>query len=840
MAKKETARIRSAEEVSLDFQSLFEAVPGLFLVLRPDTAFTIIAVSDAYLQATKTTREAIVGKGLFQVFPDNPDDSSATGTSNLRASLERAVRTKKPDTMAVQKYDIPLPSGKGFEERYWSPLNTPVVDKSGAVKYLIHKVEDVTDFVKLEQRGKRQTKLTKDLRTKSGKMEVEIYKRAQEIQTINKELQAANDKLSKLDELKTQFFTNISHEFRTPLTLMLGPLESVLHDTTHRVHTLHRKNIELAYQNALRLERLVNSLLDFSRLEAGRTTAVYRPINLAQYTFELSSNFESAIKAAGLGYDVDCEALGEPVYVDATFWEKIVLNLLSNALKHTFEGAITVTLRRSGSMAELIVKDTGTGIPAAELEHLFERFYRVKGTKSRTHEGSGIGLALVQDLVTLQGGTITVESQEGQGTKFIVRIPFGKDHLPKQQVSDSTVSSAESNHLQLAFANEAAQWVVDTYDTSPDEQPSAATVLVVDDNSDMRYYIKSVLARNPDWRILLAPDGPTALALVERHQPDIILTDIMMPQMDGHELVAHLRERPDTKNTPIIFLSARAGEEAKMHGLASGVDDYLVKPFTANELISRVKAHLALAVERRKTHADELQQLWDLNKAKDDFISLASHQLRTPTTAVKQYIGMMLEGFRGDLTPEQLDALQRAYQANERGLRIIDDLLRVAKVDAGKVTINRMPTDLVKLLREVIDEQSAKIRLRNQTISFKPPARTKHALVDAALLRMVVENLLDNASKYSAEGKHITLGLVCRDDKIKITVRDQGVGIAKTDMPRLFQKFSRVSNPLSVQVGGTGIGLYWVKKVLEVHGGDIAVTSRVGNGSAFTITLPQT
>lgn len=837
MARGAGSRAGASKEI--DFQSLFEAAPGSFLVLEPVSPdFTIVAVSEAYLRATLTRKDDIIGKKLFDTFPDNPEDTEATGMSNLRASLEHVIESLKPNAMAVQKYDIPKPGG-GFEERYWSPLNTPVLGKDGKIAYIIHRVEDVTDFVRLKKHGARQNKLAAELRDQADKMEAEIYRRAQEIQVINKELLAANEKLSRLDSLKTQFFTNVSHEFRTPLTLMLGLLESSLDDTKRALPESHQKNIELAYQNALRLERLVNSLLDFSRLEAGKNVAAYRPTALSQLTLELSSIFESAAKKAGLAYEVDCQPLGAPVYVDVEFWEKIVLNLLSNAFKHTFEGRIVVRLRRVGDNAVLEVEDTGTGIPKKELPHLFERFYQVKGAESRSHEGSGIGLALVHDLVGLHGGTISVKSVQGKGSIFTVRIPFGKDHLPKKQIARNVDLDQFTGDMRRSFAREVAQWVLEEYEEEEVRPKSTATILVVDDNSDMRYYIKSVLSKNRAWQVQLAGDGVAALRRAQETRPDIILSDIMMPRMDGRRLVSKLRANPATKNIPIIFLSARAGEEAKIEGLARGVDDYLVKPFTAKELVARVDAHLKLAIKRKKAHAEELEQLWELNKAKDDFISLASHQLRTPVTGVKQYVGMLLEGYAGKLTHHQLDMLRRAYEANERGLGIIEDLLKVAKVDAGKLTVHRKPTDLAKLIREVVAEQSEKIKQRSQTISFTPPAASPPALVDATLIRMVVENLVDNASKYSGDGEDISLGLDYDKTEVKISVQDHGIGIDKDELPKLFQKFSRLSNSRSIKTTGTGIGLYWAKKVLDVHGGDISVTSKIGSGSSFVVTLPQ-
>jgi signal transduction histidine kinase len=367
----------------LDFRLLFEESPEVLLVLLPDAPrFTMVAATQARWRATHTT-PATLGRGLFEVFPDNPDDPGASGTSNLRASLERVLRTRQPDTMPVQKYDIRGPDGN-FEEKYWSPKNLPVLSATGEVRYILHRVEDVTDLV-------RASKLGDELRGRTRDMEREVLKRSHELETALRELRQANEKLAELDVAKTAFFSNISHEFRTPLTLMLGPLEDELAEMAHSESTTRRVRLETAHRNCLRLLKLVNSLLDFSRIEAGRVQAVYEPTDLAALTAELASNFCSAADRAGLTLTVDCPPLREAIYVDREMWEKVVLNLLSNAFKHTFDGGVVVRLRWLDDSAQLTVEDSGVGIAAAELPRLFDRFHRVKGAASRTGARAGVG-----------------------------------------------------------------------------------------------------------------------------------------------------------------------------------------------------------------------------------------------------------------------------------------------------------------------------------------------------------------------------------------------------------------------------------------------------------------
>jgi signal transduction histidine kinase len=422
--------------------------------------------------------------------------------------------------------------------------------------------------------------------------------------------------LAELDKAKTIFFSNISHEFRTPLTLMLGPIESAL----ARPDTFpgDRVDVELLHRNAIRLLKLVNALLDFSRLEAGRIEAHYEPVDLSVLTSDLASVFRSAAEKAGLRLRLQCEPLSQAIYVDREMWEKIVLNLLSNALKSTFDGEIAVTLRESEGAAEVTVRDTGTGIPTEEIPHLFERFRRIEGARRRTNEGSGIGLALVHELVTMHAGTITVESALGVGTTFRIRLPFGTAHLPAERVADIRLDRVPSS--AAAYVQEALSWLpgsqVDpdsalqvtaettAFPASPGSS-AAGTVLLVDDNRDMREYVRRLLSQR--FIVRTAENGKIALEMACANPPDLVLTDVMMPEMDGFQLLSALRTNAATSGVPVIMLSARAGEEARVEGLESGADDYLVKPFTAQELIARVDSHIRMAQFRRQAWERELE-----------------------------------------------------------------------------------------------------------------------------------------------------------------------------------------------------------------------------------------
>ena len=627
-------------EDDLDFRLLFESSPDLYLVLNAN--LEIVAVSNAYLCATLTRREDILGKTMFQIFPDNPDDPTAEGQRNLRASLQRVLQSGKPDTMPVQKYDIPRPDGVGFEERYWSPMNIPILGKDGSVAYVLHRAEDLTDFIRIKQQGVEQSQLNETLRAQAVKMEVELFARSKEVASASAELKAANEELSRLyaktlelDELKTQFFANVSHEFRTPLTLMLGPLEELLSRFSPKgvsPAAAEYKQLGLVHRNSLRLLKLVNALLDFSRIEAGRMDAAYEPTDLAEFTAELASLFRSATDQAGLQLIVSCPALPEPVYVDRQMWEKIVINLLSNAFKHTFAGEIEVALRWCGNRVELTVRDTGVGIAEDQLEQVFDRFHRIQNVRSRTHEGTGIGLALVQELARLHGGNISVTSKPGIGSTFVVTILTGTAHLqpehihPGQALDSSKIGADffvdEVFQSELGVENENYTGKqTGTYKIPALTSNGGSHILLAEDNADMRSYITRLL-QEQGYEVTAVCDGEAALAAVRKHRPNLVLTDIMMQRLDGIGLLCALREDQETSPIPIILLSARAGEEARLEGLKHGADDYLTKPFSARELLARVGA--CIEISRLRNEAETQLRLQENEREFRAFFDLAA------------------------------------------------------------------------------------------------------------------------------------------------------------------------------------------------------------------------
>jgi signal transduction histidine kinase len=700
--------------------------------------------------------------------------------------------------------------------------------------------------------------------------------------------------LAEIDAAKTAFFSNVSHEFRTPLTLMLGPLEEEIaarpaNETADRLGMVHR--------NGLRLLRLVNTLLDFSRIEAGRVQARYQPLELDRYTAELASNFRSACDRAGLRLETRCLPLPQPVYADPEMWERIVLNLVSNAFKYTLCGEICVGLTAAAGDTEavLTVRDTGIGIPQAELPHIFDRFHRIEGQNGRTLEGTGIGLALVNELVRLHGGTISVDSQIGSGTTFSVSIPFGHAHLPPDRVSETSTGTAPESVSAAAFVEEALRWLpeggqpeggqaeprhADLLETTsvlfgagafgPAPEQPRPRILLADDNADMRDYVTRLL--RPAYDIQSVRDGQEALHAARATRPELILSDVMMPRLDGFGLLAAIRSDADLRDLPVILLSARAGEEARLEGLDAGADDYLVKPFSARELLARVRSNLDLARLRRAArdalrHANELLEqrvAEEMSKRAQAEDSLRQSQ---KMEAIGHLTGGVAHDFNNLLTvigggvetlqrllaasPPPGDdtkirrALSMIAQGAERAATLTHRLLAFARrqtLDPKPVDANKLVAGMSELLRRTLGESVAletvlagglwrtvadANQLENVLLNLAVNARD--AMPDGGRLTIETANTwLDEA--YAAEHEDVSAG-----QYVMIAVSDTGIGMDRDTLSRVFEPFFTTKD-----VGqGTGLGLSQVYGFIKQSNGHVNLYSEPGQGTAVKLYLPR-
>ena len=764
------------------------------------------------------------------------------------------------------------------------------------------------------------------------------------------------DMLAELDRAKTTFFSNVSHEFRTPLTLMLGPIEDSLADADAPLPAAQRDRLQLVRRNALRLERLVNTLLDFSRVQAGRMQANFTLADLPALTADLASGFRSVIESAGLAFDVRCAPLPRPVRLDVGMWEKIVLNLLSNAFKFTFDGAISVTVDAVDGAARVTVRDTGIGIAPEHLGTVFDRFQRVEGVRSRSNEGSGIGLALVRDLVELQGGAIAVDSTPGRGSAFVVTLPFAP-----AGAAAIDAPSVPTGRVLAAFAEEAGRWLPTPPPAVPAARPaeepvvlSMARVLVADDNADMRDYLARLLGQH--WEVSVAADGVEALAMVRRERPDVVVADVMMPRLDGFGLIARLRADRELADTPVVLVSARAGEEARVEGLEKGANDYLVKPFGARELLTRVesqvmqarmraleRAHAArlasifrqvpagIAIMRGPHHVFELvndhyqalvgprpvvgqpllaalpelegqgirelldgvrasgrpyvgrsqrfmlgrgaapeERFFDFvyqpivdgrgsvegiavvafevtelararrdaevaNNAKDDFLAMLGHELRNPLAPIL----IALELIRARRMPGHERELAIIERQARHLVRLVDDLLDVARIARGKIELRPEHVELGRLVALAVESSAPLVAERGHHLVTDVAPGGLLLRGDPIRLTQVLSNLLTNAAKYTNPGGRIHVRAWAEEGHAVVQVEDNGIGISPTMLPRLFDKFVQERQALDRSRGGLGLGLAIVKEIVALHGGTVQARSRgLGHGSVFELRLP--
>jgi signal transduction histidine kinase len=654
--------------------------------------------------------------------------------------------------------------------------------------------------------------------------------------------------MAELDKAKTLFFSNISHEFRTPITLMLGPLEELLNSPAVEWNAA-RGSVETAYRNALRLLKLVNTLLEFSRLESGRSEASYTATDIAAYTRNLAGNFRSAIEKAGLRFDVETDSEIGPVYLDVSMWEKIVFNLLSNAFKYTLDGGITVRVAATGDDAVLTVADTGVGIPAEELPQIFDRFHRVQNTGGRNFEGTGIGLSLIRELVQLHGGTITVDSAKDKGSTFTVRIPFGKAHLPAARVG---AGEGDPDRLTLREYIEEAESLVPAADSirSKDgvEIEYDKTILIVDDNADMRQHIQSVIGNR--YATITAANGREALDLINssgRIQPSLVLSDLMMPVMDGGQLLRELKRNPDTEQIPVILITARAGEESLIEGFETGADDYLIKPFAGRELLSRIKAQLRIS-QLRNQAAEQLEKevaartldLVKVNKELESFSYVTSHDLQEPLRKIQMFIDRILN----EKEPAE-KLLPKISESAARMRQLIQSMLTYSRLsqtepDLTDVDLGAVMTDVSRDFELVIEEKRAVIR-----IGKLPTVRASQFQMN-----QVFSNLLSNSLKFSGDSLviSVTADVVSRDQIPaagrsragrtfhQICFADSGIGFEPEYSKKIFELFQRLHS--KHRYSGTGIGLSIVKKIIEQHNGYIMAEPREQGGAVFHIWLP--
>ncbi len=658
------------------------------------------------------------------------------------------------------------------------------------------------------------------------------------------ELEKVNEDLKQLDEAKMRFFANVSHELRTPLTLLFGPLETL---ESEEVGPHRARLLESMKTNARRLLRQVNALLDVAKLEAGRLAFEPTMGDLSELLNELVA--ASAPHAARKGVLLEVKGLEDLDEFDFDYdkVEMIAANLISNAVKFTPKGGrITI---RAGSVDDKVafeVQDTGPGIPEDQLEQIFERFHQVDSSLSREHEGTGLGLSLARELARLSEGDITVRSQVGRGTVFHVELPLEPtpDRRERRRRARRREDQLSQARTEVLAAREYAarsrretlladvdlprisEMTEELYEAAAD----APRVLLVDDNVDLRTFLANRLSRL--YRIETAEDGIAGLDAARRARPDLIVSDIMMPRMDGHEFCRRLRDDPAFANTPIILVTAKTGEEAVVEGLELGADDYVTKPFAMRELEARIAAQLRAKQTERQLHERESRLA-----AIGQMTSSVVHDLRNPLTLVKGYADLAHAlALRGGDSHAIAKEMGKLKEAADRLRRMIEEILDFARSGTSEIQLSSV--SVVKFLDHTI--RSFVADLADQGIVTKIDLKLdkgQEVSLDQDRIKRVLENLLANAREAVMNTKgprRIFVSGEARDEHLLFRVADSGLGVPEDQVDQLFEPFSTAGKKR-----GTGLGLATVRNLVRAHGGKITVESKAPEGgAAFTVWLP--
>lgn len=624
-------------------------------------------------------------------------------------------------------------------------------------------------------------------------------------------LRSTNQRLIEAEREKSNLLANVTHELRTPLTLILSPIETMLEGDRGSLAEADLAKLRIVHNNAVRLLRLVTGVLDLSKLDAGKIEVDREPVELVGLTRSIAGDFQPAMEGRGLMIQTTIELETAWVMLDRYLYEQIVFNLLSNAVKFTPSGgSIGVGLSLAGDRVRLTVADTGIGVAPSDLPSLFQRYHQVDGASTRRFEGTGLGLALVKEFAELLGGTVAVESEQGQGSVFTVEFP-----APRREVESEV--AANGRPPMRAWRFEPFSQV----STIPEgERPR---ILVAEDNHELAGHIASLLGE--DYTVAVARDGEQALELARDWAPRLILSDVMMPLRDGFELCRALKSDPATSRIPVVLLTALIDREALLKGWEAGADEYLFKPFHPRELLTRVRTLLA-AFELRLA-----------DRHKDEFVATLAHELRNPLAAIRNCV-LVIKSAKSELALVD-EFLEIASRQTEHMTRLLDDLMDVSRIRQGKIMLKRQDVDLALLVERAIAARQPALDARQFNVVITLPIPSIRVFADPSRIEQIVGNLIDNAAKYSEDGRRIEVDLRPSGQSAVLSVRDQGMGIPPEMLEQVFDPFVQEGRAPDRASQGVGIGLTLVRKLVELHGGTVeALSEGRGRGSQFVVRLP--
>ncbi len=704
----------------------------------------------------------------------------------------------------------------------------------------------------------------------------DLRKEKERTEESKRVIEAQAEKLKELDRFKTRFFANISHEFRTPLTMIIGPLENALTGTYGKLEQNMRRQVSIMLRNAQRLLRLINQLLDLSKLEAGKMELRAQKRNIVQFleSVVLSCTPLADKKQITLNFAHEADDIG--LFYEPDKLEKVFFNLLSNALKFTPEqGQISIDVKQvdpsdqfSEGAVAIRVTDTGRGIPEKNLAHIFDRFHQVDGSNTREYEGTGIGLALVHELVMLHKGTIEVASTLGEGTTFTIHFPMGSKHLEREQMVAAVLGDSIMPTDTLQAVTELANESI----SLPHEEESTPTsvrerdkllgdkvVLVVDDNDDVREYVSGIL--DAHYTVHTAIDGVDGLEKVSEINPDLVISDVMMPRMDGNELCRQIKQNLDYDHIPVILMTAKATNDLKLEGLEMGADDYIAKPFNARELLVRARNLMIMRLQAKELKglnenleqkvADQLAQmlkerlayeeelLIEKEKAetssrlKSNILDNVNHEFRTPIAGIMGS-AEILEMDGDDSMQEFVGFIkQSAYRLQST----LDAVVELSNLEHDAVMLDIETLNFIDIVKDTVDRY--KPLIISKGLLFYPFLGDAPALIDADehAVKRILDHLIDNAIKFTHDGQ-ISMDIEVNDEHVSLTIQDTGIGISTEFMPRLFDAFVQESDGISRSYEGIGIGLSISKRLAELMHGNLDASSEKNVGSTFVLTFP--
>ncbi|AGC48667.1 sensor histidine kinase/response regulator [Myxococcus stipitatus DSM 14675] len=676
------------------------------------------------------------------------------------------------------------------------------------------------------------------------------------LEKSSQELEALYAKLKASEEQRTRFFANVSHELRTPLTLILGPVERLLQhgDLSEALH----KDLDVVRRNARMLLRHVNALLDVAKLDAGKMRVRYSEVDLARLVRWSAENFEALTAERRLALVLELPA-SLPAQVDPEKLERVVLNLLSNAFKFTSEGGhIRVALSAEAGWGRLVVEDNGPGVPTELREAIFERFRQGDSDLAREVGGTGLGLAITRDFVTLHEGRVWVEERPGGGARFVVELPLmaptGVKLAERLEMEPQGVSAGATRaEVDLLRPEEVEPAPVRVEDSS------RPRVLVVEDTREMRRFVVETLSKH--FQVATAVDGVDGLAQAERMQPDVIVSDVMMPRMGGDRLVREVHTRPGLESTPVLLLTARADEALRVDLLRAGAQDYVVKPFVSEELVARVSnlatmkrtrevlqgllaarsvdlEAMARELGMRKRQLEvALETTERASSSRSTLLRLVSHELRTPLSVLQLTLHALQRELVG-LPPRALDMFERMHRSTLRLRDMVEMVLQYNQLEEGRLVVRREAVDLGGVVDDVVAEVRVEATRKGLGLELARPEGKLLARTDPRIVHLVLHNLMMNAVKYTEKGR-VSVEVEGWPRGWRFRVRDTGPGIPPDAQSRVFEPFEHMERLENKSKPGVGLGLTLVREMVAVLGGVVTVTSQPGVGSEFTVELPS-